>query len=80
MSRAPTPIRPTLPRSLPGYALLLLAEAVFVVFKWILPSLCTAEVCLRPQAQGWSVLAWLAAGLVLLAAWRPGRLFRTAGH
>ena len=46
----------------------LFAEAIFMVFKWVLPSLCTAEVCMRPHALDWSAMAWLFSGLFLLLA------------
>lgn len=70
MSRAPgkTSVRPTLSLNLPWHVYLLLAEAIFMIFKWILPSLCTAEFCMRPHALGWSEMAWLSAGLFLLLA------------
>ncbi|HLO65109.1 MAG TPA: hypothetical protein VK165_19275, partial [Azonexus sp.] len=61
------PRLPTAPQ-LPWHVYLLLAEAIFMVFKWILPSLCTAELCMRPHALEWSEMAWLFSGLFLLLA------------
>lgn len=54
--------------SLPWHVYLLLAEAIFMIFKWVLPSLCTAELCMRPHVLDWSAMAWLFSGLFLLLA------------
>lgn len=57
-----------LPFSLPWYIYLLLDEAIFVSFKWILPSLCSADSCQHMEEPGWSVMAWLVSGTVLVLA------------
>lgn len=68
--RAPgkTPVFATLPLSLPWHVYLMLAEAAFMTFKWVLPSLCTTALCTRAHVQGWSAMAWLSSGLFLLLA------------
>lgn len=90
MSRASgkLPVLSTLSLSLPWHTYLLLAEAIFMIFKWILPSLCTAELCIQPHALDWSEMAWMFSGLFLLLAAarlaagrpRPRGFFKTLSH
>lgn len=67
-TRRPTTLRQRLKPliSLPWYVNLLLAEAMFVLLKWVLPSLCAPDLCPKPDGISWSEMAWLFSALFLL--------------
>ncbi|MFZ4537380.1 hypothetical protein [Propionivibrio sp.] len=52
--------------SMPWHVSILLGEATFVAFKWILPVMCSSSLFLKPIAAALAGMAWLFCGLFLL--------------
>ncbi len=52
--------------SLPWQVSVLLGEAAFVGFKWILPAMGSSNISLKPITVTYSGMEWLFSGLFLL--------------
>lgn len=65
-SRTAPPVFMSFLMNLPWYVNLLLAEAVFVIFKWIFPAMLSSDAHLKPTVITLSSLAWFFSLLFLL--------------